>query len=254
VDEEGAGAPVDRDRPARVLVVEDDEDLARVVQLNLEGCGYEVELAHNGVEALESVRGTSPDLILLDVMMPVMDGWQTLQALKADEETAHLPVVMLTALAEERDVIQGHLEGAIRYVTKPFEMRELLASVEEALRPVDEEERERRRAKVMSLLRRLAEMDAGRTAERTVRISGLESLPRAPRRSTTSEADLRRAEDLTAKQRELASAFAAGRSARELADELGVSRSNVYATRKRIARKLGVSPEDVAEEARRLGL
>lgn len=248
------GAAVERDRPARVLVVEDDEDLARVVQLNLEGSGYEVEFARNGVEALEQVRQTDPDLVLLDVMMPVMDGWQTLQELKADTETARVPVVMLTALAEERDVIQGHLAGAVRYVTKPFEMRELLTSVEEALGPVDEEERERRNAKVRTLLRRLAEMDAGRTAEPTVRMSGLESLPRAPRRATTREADLRRAEELTPKQRELASAFAAGRSARELADELGVSRSNVYATRKRIARKLGVPPDNVAEEARRLGL
>lgn len=241
------------DRPL-VLIVEDDDDLVRLVELNLQHEDYEVVRARNGSEALDRAEERTPDVILLDVMMPVMDGWQALRQLKSREGTRDVPVVMLTALAEERNIIQGHLEGAVRYITKPFEMATLREIVAEALEPLDDEERDRRRRKVRVLLQRLAELDAGRTAEATVRISRLEHPPRRSRQPTPREADRRRLEGLTQNQREIAKALAEGRSARELADDLGVSRSNVYATRKRIARKLGVQPEEVASEAQRLGL
>lgn len=238
----------------RVLIVEDDEDLARLVELHLQHMDLEVSRARHGAEALEMVNADLPDLILLDVMMPVMDGWEALRRLKSGERTRDVPVVMLTALAEERDIIQGHLEGAVRYVTKPFEMRALREVVAEALEPPDAEERQRRSHTVRTLLQRLAELDAGRVGDQAVRISGLEHPPRKARRPSPREVDRRRLEELTANQREIAEALADGRSARELAEELGVSRSNVYATRKRIARKLGVTPDEVAEEAQRLGL
>ena len=238
---------------ARILIVEDEEDLANVVRINLEIAGYEVEHALNGAEAMDEVRDERPDLILLDVMMPVMDGWQVLRVLKEDDDTRDIPVVMLTALAEEQNIIQGHLEGAVRYLTKPFEVKKLLEVVDTTLDP-DEEELERRRRTVRTLLERLAELESGRPAGAEVHLSKLENPPRPPRGSAPTDEDRSRLATLTSKQHYLADQFAAGRSAREMAEELDVSRSNVYATRKRIARKLGVDPNDVADEARRLGL
>ncbi|MBW3562144.1 MAG: response regulator [Actinobacteria bacterium] len=238
---------------ARILVVEDEEDLANVVRVNLEIAGYDVEHTLNGAEALDEVRDERPDLILLDVMMPVMDGWQVLRALKEDDDTRDIPVVMLTALAEEQNIIQGHLEGAVRYLTKPFEVKKLLEVVETTLDP-DEEELERRRRTVRTLLERLAELESGRPAGAEVHLSKLENPPRRPRGSAPTDEDRSKLAELTSNQRYLADQLAAGRSAREMAQELDVSRSNVYATRKRIARKLGVDPNDVADEARRLGL
>ncbi len=243
------------DDAKQILVIEDEEDLANLVQVNLELAGYGVEIANDGAEGLAKVRDRTPDLILLDVMMPVLDGWQVLRALKEDHTLRDVPVIMLTALSEERDIIRGHLQGAVRYVTKPFEMRALLAAVEEGLAPPTDEELGERRQKIKTLLQRLAELDSGRPAEQSVRWSKLETPPERKRAvAEPSDADLGRVDQLTDKQRYIAEQMASGRSARDLAEELDVSRSNIYATRKRIARKLGVQPDDVPEEARRLGL
>jgi DNA-binding response OmpR family regulator len=241
---------------AHVLVVEDEEDLASLVEVNLHLSGYEVTTAGDGGEALEAVAQSRPDLILLDVMMPVLDGWQVLRRLKEDEEFADIPVVMLTALSEERDIIRGHLQGAVRYLTKPFEMKVLLRTVEEGLQEPDEAEIAVRRDRIRALLQRLAELDSGRPAGGAgqVSLSRLEKLP--PRADPdppepTSE-ERQRLSSLTERQRYVAEELARGRSARELAKELDVSRSNIYATRKRIARKLGVVPDEVSDEVRRL--
>lgn len=242
---------------ARILVVEDEEDLASLVEVNLDLAGHEVVVARDGGEGLEKAREVRPDLVLLDVMMPVLNGWQVLQRLKDDEDLEDIPVVMLTALSEERDLIRGHLTGAVQYVTKPFEMRALLSAVEESLREPTEDERRRRRDKVRGLLQRLAELDSGREASGPqVSLSALEHAPTTPTTSAPGITDDERArlDELTERQRWLAEQFALGRGARELAEELDVSRSNVYATRKRIARKLGVAPDDVPDHARRLGL
>jgi CheY-like chemotaxis protein/DNA-binding CsgD family transcriptional regulator len=239
-----------------VLVIEDEQDLSHLVRVNLELAGYRVEAAYNGAEGLSKARQVAPALILLDVMMPVLDGWNVLRALKEDEQLRDVPVIMLTALSEERDLIRGHLQGAVRYVTKPFEMKQLLGAVESALQPETDEELAARRTKIRGLLQRLAELDSGRAAgANPVRLSRLEQPPPPPPTEpepTNAERD--RVNLLTDKQRYIADQLAGGRSARDLAAELGVSRSNVYATRKRVARKLSVSPDDVATEAKRLGL
>ncbi|MBW3619829.1 MAG: response regulator, partial [Actinobacteria bacterium] len=238
-----------------ILVVEDEADLAHLVEVNLDLAGHRVSIARDGAEGLTRARQEHPDLILLDVMMPVLDGWQVLRSLKEDDGLQDIPVVMLTALSEERDLIRGHLQGAVRYLTKPFEMRMLLQTVEDGLRVPDDAELQERRTKVRLLLQRLAELDSGRAGEHGVRFSKLESprevrsAPAAPSVADRSKLDL-----LTGKQRYVAAQLAAGRSARDLAEELDVSRSNIYATRKRIARKLGVHPDHVADEAKRLGL
>jgi CheY-like chemotaxis protein/DNA-binding CsgD family transcriptional regulator len=243
-----------RPAAARVLVVDDDDAVRETVCLSLSHSGYTVERAPNGETALDHVREDPPDVVLLDVMMPGMNGWQVLRSLKADPKTRDVPVVMLTALAEERDVIQGQLEGAVSHVTKPFTVPELLDTVAQALLPPDENEPERRRETIRALVRRLAEIDAGRTAESTVHLSRLESArPRPPgpggegRRSDVIDG-------LTPRQTAVARELARGQSPRQVAEQLGVTPSNVYATRQRVARKFGVRPAEVAEEARRLGL
>ena len=246
---------MDRDnaRP-RVLVVEDEEDLASLVELNLQLSGYEVDTAANGRVALDRIDVDQPDVVLLDVMMPVLDGWQVLRSLKGDPATEDIPVVMLTALSEERDLIRGHLQGAVRYVTKPFEMRALLETVHDALQPVGDDERDARRARTRELLRRLAELDSGRSPDGPgVRFSRLERPRPAPGPAAEpgpTDPDL--LDELTDQQRHVAEQLADGVGARAIAEELGVSRSNVYAVRKRIARRLGVEPDDVADAVRRL--
>lgn len=239
-----------------VLVVEDEEDLASLVEVNLQLAGYSVAMAEDGEKALESIRREAPDLVLLDVMMPGIDGWSVLRSVKEDERTQDLPVIMLTALTEERDLIRGHLQGAVEYVTKPFEMRRLLDAVEAALRPPTDEERAERRRRTMTMLQRLAEMETGRTADPQVRLSGLERTPSGDEPTGESATPDQRAglETLTDKQRWLAAALGAGWPARRIAEHLDVSRSNVYATRRRVARRLGVEPDDVAETAAALGI
>ncbi len=113
----------------RILAVDDEKHILRLVQINLEKAGYEVVTASNGREALESVRAQMPSLIVMDVMMPEMDGLEALQTLKNDEATAHIPVVMLTAKAQDADVFQGWQSGADLYLTKPFNPIELLTFV-----------------------------------------------------------------------------------------------------------------------------
>ena len=117
-----------------VLVVEDDPNIRELLQLYLEKDGYAVTLAADGGQGLEKYRMLKPNLVLLDVMMPVMDGWSVCKAIRADGDT---PVIMLTAKGEVDDKVAGLKNGADDYVTKPFEMKELLARVEAVLRRTD---------------------------------------------------------------------------------------------------------------------
>ena len=114
-----------------VLVVEDDRNIGELLQLYLEKEGYAVTIATDGGQGLQKFRAIHPDLVLLDVMMPVMDGWAVCRAIRAESQT---PIIMLTAKAETEDKITGLRTGADDYITKPFEMRELLARIEAVLR------------------------------------------------------------------------------------------------------------------------
>lgn len=114
-----------------VLVVEDDRNIAELLQLYLEKEGYAVITAADGGQGLAKFRTIKPDLVLLDVMMPVMDGWAVCKAIRAESQT---PIIMLTAKGTTDDKIQGLHAGADDYVTKPFEMREILARIEAVLR------------------------------------------------------------------------------------------------------------------------
>ena len=114
-----------------VLVVEDDRNIGELLQLYLEKEGYAVTIATDGGQGLQKFRAIHPDLVLLDVMMPVMDGWAVCRAIRAESQT---PIIMLTAKSETEDKITGLRTGADDYITKPFEMRELLARIEAVLR------------------------------------------------------------------------------------------------------------------------
>jgi two-component system KDP operon response regulator KdpE len=114
-----------------ILIVDDEPRMVRFVRMNLELEGYLVTEAGNGMEALEKVRDDLPDLVLLDVMMPEMDGFETLQRLR---EISTVPVIMLTVKGEEEDRIRGLELGADDYVTKPFSPRELASRIRAVLR------------------------------------------------------------------------------------------------------------------------
>ena len=117
-----------------VLIVEDDRNIAELLQLYLEKQGYAVTTAYDGGQGLEKFRSIQPDLVLLDVMMPVMDGWAVCRAIRKESQT---PVIMLTAKAQVDDKVSGLRSGADDYITKPFEMREVLARIEAVLRRSD---------------------------------------------------------------------------------------------------------------------
>jgi DNA-binding response OmpR family regulator len=118
-------------KTAEVLVVEDEEDVRRLVRVLLERAGHDVIEAANGVEALASIQRSQPDLVVLDITMPELDGWQTLERIR---DVSDVPVLMLTARAGELDKVRGLRGGADDYVTKPFGRQELLARVEALLR------------------------------------------------------------------------------------------------------------------------
>ena len=116
-----------------ILVADDDEDILALVKAVLERSGHEVVAVVDGAEALATVRTRKPDLAVLDITMPQVDGLEVLRRLRADEETAALPVVLLSAQAQEADIERGFVTGASAYIKKPFSPRELAARVAQLL-------------------------------------------------------------------------------------------------------------------------
>ncbi len=121
----------------RILIVEDEEAIVEVVSQTLRRHGYETASAADGDDALEKAFSLRPDLVILDLMLPKMDGWEVCRRLKADRQTASVPVLMLTARREERDVVEGLEIGADDYMKKPFSLSELAARVKALLRRSD---------------------------------------------------------------------------------------------------------------------
>lgn len=121
----------DRIKDRKILVVDDEERMVRFIRLNLEHDGFRVIEAFNGMQAIEKVRSNLPDLVLLDVMMPDMDGFEVLKIVR---EVSSIPVIMLTAKGEEDDRVRGLELGADDYITKPFSPRELVSRVRAVLR------------------------------------------------------------------------------------------------------------------------
>jgi DNA-binding response OmpR family regulator len=115
----------------RVLVVDDDEVIRRLIAVNLQLEGFEVETAVDGQDCLDKVTDIDPDVITLDVMMPRLDGWETAVQLRKCQDTAHIKVVLITARAQEDDKTRGACVGADAYLTKPFDPTEMIRVVRE---------------------------------------------------------------------------------------------------------------------------
>jgi diguanylate cyclase (GGDEF)-like protein len=120
-----------------ILVVDDDRNLRKIIQTNLELAGYDVAAAANGEEALQMLDSMQPDLIVLDVMMPVMDGYEVARRVRRHPSNTHVPIIMLTAKSEVEDKLAGFEAGADDYITKPFGPQELLARVKAKIRRVE---------------------------------------------------------------------------------------------------------------------
>ena len=118
---------------ARILIADDEPRNIKLLDFRLKSVGHETIFAMDGGEALEVTTKEKPDLVLLDIMMPVMNGFQVLRKLKSQEETKNIPVIMLTSKMQEKDIVFGLEAGAADYVTKPFSFAELNARVNRAL-------------------------------------------------------------------------------------------------------------------------
>src|SRR6266704_365498 len=123
--------------PKKILAVDDERHIVRLVEVNLARAGYQVVTAFDGREALQKVESEKPDLVVLDVMMPFMDGFEVLRNLKANPETADIPVIMLTAKAQDADVFRGWQSGVDCYLTKPFNPMELISFVKRIFKSLD---------------------------------------------------------------------------------------------------------------------
>ena len=124
-------------RKPHILVVDDEPDLVELVEYNLSREHYQVSTANDGETALDLAREHLPDLILLDLMLPGMDGLEVCRQLKGEARTSHIPIIMLTAKADETDAVIGLAQGADDYVRKPFGVRELVARVSARIRAAD---------------------------------------------------------------------------------------------------------------------
>jgi CheY-like chemotaxis protein len=118
---------------AKILLADDDPTIIKLLQVNLEMEGYEVITAEDGEEAVRKAASGRPDLVLLDVMMPKMDGWAALEAFMQSPELREIPVILLSARAQQADVDRGYEAGITEYVTKPFDLLHLLDLIEKVL-------------------------------------------------------------------------------------------------------------------------
>ena len=117
----------------RILIVDDEEDLRKMLKFRLEAVGYDVAEAGDGQDGLDKARSSKPDLIILDLMLPKIDGFKVCRMLKFDEKYRHIPIVMFTARAQKQDEALGKEMGAEAYITKPFEPEVLLGKIKELL-------------------------------------------------------------------------------------------------------------------------
>lgn len=119
---------------SKILIVEDDRDIVEMVEYNLKEEGYETLSALNGEDGVELARRQQPDLIILDIMLPIMDGFEVCRTLRSSDITAQIPIIILSAKSQETDKVVGLELGADDYVTKPFSLRELIARIRAILR------------------------------------------------------------------------------------------------------------------------
>lgn len=118
----------------KILVVDDEVDLVKTIQFYLEMEGYQVLASYNGEDSLKQARTENPDLILLDIMLPKLDGYKVCRLLKFDEKYKHIPILMMTAKTQEKDKLIGKETGADEYINKPFDMEELTQMIKAYLK------------------------------------------------------------------------------------------------------------------------
>ncbi len=123
--------------PRKILAVDDEKNIVRLVQVNLERQGFQVVTASDGKEALKKVEEERPDLVVLDVMMPYMDGFEVLQNLRRNHSTRNIPVILLTAKTQDEDIFKGWRSGVDCYLTKPFNPMELVSFVKRIFSSMD---------------------------------------------------------------------------------------------------------------------
>jgi len=120
-------------KPKKILIVDDEVDLVKTIKFSMEAEGYMVLASYNGEDALNQARKENPDLIVLDIMLPKLDGYKVCRLLKFDEQYKNIPILMLTAKTQEKDKSLGKETGADEYITKPFDMEELMKKVKSYL-------------------------------------------------------------------------------------------------------------------------
>lgn len=140
---------------SRILVVDDEPGIVDIARANLEGHGYCVLGAYDGEEALMKIKEERPDLVVLDILMPEMDGWDVLEEIESDPELSGIPVIMLTARVSDEDVLRGLETGAVEYMTKPFYPQDLVAAVKINLHVFDPQLRQQHRRLLAEKRRRL---------------------------------------------------------------------------------------------------
>ncbi len=147
----------------KVLVVEDEQPVRKLIDINLKLESYDVITAADGFEAMQQLDQGMPDLVILDIMLPGLDGWEVLKRLRQDTRFRDTPVVVLTALVQDADIIQGWQLGADEYITKPFSPVALVKTVQMVLDRTPEERRSRREREIVraQLLRNLRERREG---------------------------------------------------------------------------------------------
>jgi DNA-binding response OmpR family regulator len=133
-----------------ILMIDDDPDICEIVKVNLEGAGYNVAVATDGAAGLTQAFALKPNLVILDVLMPELDGWQVLDRLAGDPRTSSTPVIMLTCKGDDQDVMHGLSTGAVEYVTKPFYPENLVASIKILLGVLDPSMRDLRRRQLIA--------------------------------------------------------------------------------------------------------
>jgi DNA-binding response OmpR family regulator len=158
-DVDGYKRPVDAADGTRVLVIDDEAPIRLLCRVNLEAEGMQVLEAADGAKGLDVAREEQPDVVLLDVMMPGLDGWRVAEELLGDDRTRTIPIVFLTARAEFRDRARGLDIGGVDYVTKPFNPLDLAPLVRDLLERIDRGERDELRGEKLAELRSLMETE-----------------------------------------------------------------------------------------------
>jgi len=240
---------------ATVLIVDDEPDIVLFVRMNLELEGYDVIDAGDGRTGISMVREHHPDAVLLDVMLPEMDGWSVLEELKSDPDdlVRTIPVVMMTALASEADQVRGGIEGAVVYLPKPVLPTDMVDAVARAID--GDPEPVQRKAAQQRALERLARIESGASGSdapgtprpRLTRLEHSRSVPTTDRPTAVEPPG---PIALTDTQRTLLLALKQAPSVSDAAVVLGMSRSNIYASLRRVGRRF--DEPDVSRLLRRL--